>query len=1179
MAATATATLTLAALLWAHSPVQDPEPTPAEKLVEAEQQLAAAEQEHGAESAEFAAALTELLNARFYAGDVDGAIETARRNLDLLRRLHGEEHADVGQALTDMGVLLSNQRRFDQATPFLEQALAVREKVLGPDHPDTADSLNNLGVMRRVAGDYEGALELYRRGFAVRSKTLAPDDPELAESHSSLASVLGEVGRFDDAADHYAKALAIRETHFGVGHRKTADTLRVIGELQKKQGQFEQARRSMERCLEILRREYGADHLECTQVMHALGELFDLTGSLQESLAIHRQSLQIRIDSLGPDHWMTGNSHYQVGSAWLELHEPRRAAEHLDQSLRISEATYGKGHRETLAHLGALAGVYSALGDPERAIRLRERALRSTEQAYGLDSTMVINALANLGHVWGEVGAFEKARPLVERALDLQIKAYGEDHPDSATLYNNLGWVADGQGDWQSALEHYRRSLKISERLFGDDHPDLINSMNNIGFILKSKGRHDEALELYQQALDLAEKTYGVGHLATAVHLGNQATLLDEMGRSDEAMSMGRRGLEIREKSLGQNHPDFVSAINNQACRLMDSARHPEADAMFRAALERSSVRLADHPIHGTLLHNAGLNLLRAGEFARAAGFLRQALVHTLRHLDLELPTMSEAARFQFLQVKASPVDFLHALAELPEGPAVEDYHLYCRWKGKVTRLMRSRRLLEARISDPQIQELNQQLRQVSEQLARLVMAPLAAQDADHAERLATLRADRLELEQRWNRSLQLDEVMDLPSVAEMQAALPADAALVDFHVAAEVFAWVLRPNGVPHLVALGQTGPLRESVHAHLSRSGVRGARPLQAAEDDAAKVLWERLWLPIAKEIGDATTVFLSPDDFLGELPFGILADPEAFFLIESRRFHYLSDATRLVESATASAGDPGSMLVVGDVNYFARSEDVASAGTASAGEGGGGVLRSRMQGSWTSLPATRDEIQALQDLHDYVLEWSTPMERLTGKDATEEALRAAIPDRAYIHIATHGYFEPENLPSLLVDAAEAERAVDLSEQRRAVGLMPGLLSGLVLAGVNAATNPDRHDGYLSAEEIQHLDLDACRLVVLSACETALGSPRAGEGLMSLRRALQVAGADRVVSSLWKVDDRATAQLMKDFYTQLWQRGMSPGEALHQARLRMLRRNRAEFQDARPATWGAFVLSGAWR
>jgi CHAT domain-containing protein len=200
------------------------------------------------------------------------------------------------------------------------------------------------------------------------------------------------------------------------------------------------------------------------------------------------------------------------------------------------------------------------------------------------------------------------------------------------------------------------------------------------------------------------------------------------------------------------------------------------------------------------------------------------------------------------------------------------------------------------------------------------------------------------------------------------------------------------------------------------------------------------------------------------------------------------------------------------------------------------------------------------------------------LEGKGATEEAVRSTLPGKRYVHLATHGYFEPDELPSFVANAERSSATgFNFTEELRVAGLLPGLLTGLVFAGANATPDAARDDGYLSAEEIQYLDLSACDLAVLSACDTALGSERAGNGLMSLRRAFEVAGAKTVVSSLWKVDDGAAAEVMKRFYTNYLVHGMGKAEALHQAKLALLRRNRAETGgDAMPSTWGAFVLSG---
>jgi CHAT domain-containing protein len=134
-------------------------------------------------------------------------------------------------------------------------------------------------------------------------------------------------------------------------------------------------------------------------------------------------------------------------------------------------------------------------------------------------------------------------------------------------------------------------------------------------------------------------------------------------------------------------------------------------------------------------------------------------------------------------------------------------------------------------------------------------------------------------------------------------------------------------------------------------------------------------------------------------------------------------------------------------------------------------------------------------------------------------------------------------------------------------------------VCAGANEPAPAGRDDGLLTAEEVLWLDLSKVELVVLSACETALGERRSGEGMIGLRRAFGLAGAKTVVSSLWSVKDRSTSELMQRFYENLLVRKQGRAEALRNAQLALLARNRVTERHALPSTWGAFVLSGEWR
>jgi CHAT domain-containing protein len=132
---------------------------------------------------------------------------------------------------------------------------------------------------------------------------------------------------------------------------------------------------------------------------------------------------------------------------------------------------------------------------------------------------------------------------------------------------------------------------------------------------------------------------------------------------------------------------------------------------------------------------------------------------------------------------------------------------------------------------------------------------------------------------------------------------------------------------------------------------------------------------------------------------------------------------------------------------------------------------------------------------------------------------------------------------------------------------------LSGLVLSLVDQTGRPQ--DGFLRVHDIYNLRLRA-DLVVLSACQTALGKEIKGEGLVGLTRGFMYAGAPRVVASLWKVDDRATSELMKELYQKmLGPEHMRPAAALRAAQLSILGRKRWQT----PYYWAAFTLHGEWK
>lgn len=132
---------------------------------------------------------------------------------------------------------------------------------------------------------------------------------------------------------------------------------------------------------------------------------------------------------------------------------------------------------------------------------------------------------------------------------------------------------------------------------------------------------------------------------------------------------------------------------------------------------------------------------------------------------------------------------------------------------------------------------------------------------------------------------------------------------------------------------------------------------------------------------------------------------------------------------------------------------------------------------------------------------------------------------------------------------------------------------LSGIVLSLVDERARPQ--DGFLRLHEIYNMKL-LVDLVVLSACQTALGKEIKGEGMVGLTRGFMYAGAPRVVSSLWKIDDRATSEFMTKFYREmLGERHLAPAAALRAAQIEMWQKR----NWSSPYYWAAFTLQGEWR
>ena len=994
-------------------------------------------------------------------------------------------------------------------------AVAKREEAVGGDHPGTARALVNLANHHRSLGEFDAAQPLYERALAIREAALGGDHPDTARSLSQLAML------FHDRAD-YAAARPLYELALDIWERidaSSADTSTGLNNLAT-----------------------------------LLGDLGDYDGSV----ALLERSL---------------------------AHERSRGAA-------------GIGLAQTLGNLGVMR---MRQGDYIAARPHLEDSLAMLEATFGPEHPDVATALNNLAYLLSLLGDYSAARPLLERAFATREAVLGSDHPLVAESLNNLSSLLRFQGDLDRALALQERALAIVERSFGPERVETADVLANAANLHLLMGNPTSARELHERALEIREKLQGLRHAETARSLNDLSRAVLAEGDTARARALLERALSIRDEALGPSHRDTAVTVNDLAVL----ARRSGNPAAARPLIERVIASLetavgTHHPDTAYCRADLAQVLAELDQAAPAREQARRAVEACMEHARTVLWSLSEQERLRFLEDGWHHLRLLLSLCRTaPEEELSSAYDLSLAWRGIASRAqLASRERLRAEVL-PEAAEVLDQLHEVQGRISKLLYAVAIPEPALHEREMRDLRARRNTLEVELGRLARPDHDRSV-SLAELRAHLAPDAVFLDFLVqsvyrtsAAEdgttphtgewaeehVLAWIVRPGYSLAHIDLGPAAPIEEAVKRWLGV--IVSTRGIAAGESDdtSGAHLRALLWEPLAEALGDVALVFVRPDSFLGTLPFEALPLVGERFLVEERGFVYVRTPADLLADAP-QARPAGSLLALGGVDFRKRGglgESQPTSASVSVV-----AQRGSLERFWTRLPQTEHEARTVYELHETVAS-SAPRLFLAGDAGTEERLKRELPRHAMLHLATHGFFHPAGTVSLSdsVRSAATEQPFAMLEReaRVFVGQLPGLLAGLVCAGANDPAPAGRDDGLLTAEEVLWLDLSGVELVVLSACETALGERRAGEGMIGLRRAFGLAGARTVVSSLWSVKDTSTAELMRSFYENMLLHHQSRAEALRNAQLEILARNRASEHDALPSTWGAFVLSGEWR
>jgi CHAT domain-containing protein/tetratricopeptide (TPR) repeat protein len=1008
------------------------------------------------------------------------------------------------------------------------------------------------------------------------------------------ADLLTKAAKYDSAIVFAQQALEITEREYGKEDTCVPRVLQKIGGIFFYQGKYPDAEPYWKRALEIREKVLGPEHPDVAKSLNNLAILYSIQGRYAEEELLVKRALQICEKAFGPEHPDVALSVNNLGSLYRHQGCYAKAEPLYTRALQIWEKALGAEHPNVATCLSNLAILYWEQGRYTEEEPLVKRTIQIREKTQGADHPDVAREVNNLANLYKDQGRYADAEPLYLRALKIFEKALGADHPDVARSVNNLASLYRLQGRYTEEEPLVKRALQICEKAFGPEHPDVARYVNNLASLYRHQGRYADAEPLYLRALQILEKALGAEHPDVAHSLSSLANLYQTQGRYADAEPLYLRALQIREKALGAEHPDVADGLNNLANLYQDQGRYTDAEPLYLRALRiQEKVLGPEHPEVATSLSNLADLYGAQGQYAEATELESRAWSIQRGNMWDNGSVLAERNALEYSQfLIKETARYLSILLDAPGGQTADNEkitHVVLSSKGQVTDeiLARNRSLVTE--SDSAAIKLSDTLRFARFALSKLYVDGLGKDRVDvYRGKLekATKEKERLEVElARSSSRFQREQELWDANALIVTAALPTSAVLVEFmrydhrtesknqDVEPRYLALVISGSGARSVFPLGAASDMDTAVYWY--RQQFRNVQNLEKATyTTVAGNLYRLAWRPFEALLENASTVFVAPDGNLNLVSFAGLKDDNGKYLIEKYPIQYLStgrDLLRLKDKTPSGTG----LLAMGDPDFDLSygMSTVAAIGTAILA---GLNLRSSCEAlnrlNVPRLPNTRKEVESV------AASWrmtGATAAAYFGSDATEENFKQNAPGKRIIHLATHGFYISDECQKKLNTLGGFG-----TQDGGYVGENPLLLSGLLLAGANkhneGANEAKREDGIVTAEEVAGMNLRGTDLVVLSACETGLGTVRSGEGVYGLRRAFQMAGARTVISALWPIDDKATAEFMGQLFSA--QNETMP-QTVRRIALSRISALRLQGKSDHPFFWAAFVATGDWK
>jgi CHAT domain-containing protein/tetratricopeptide (TPR) repeat protein len=931
------------------------------------------------------------------------------------------------------------------------------------------------------------------------------------------ATELYAAGKYAEGISVARAALDLAEKALGPAHPKTATSLNDLAVFFASQGEYAKAEPLYQRALAIREKALGSEHLDTAETLHNLAMSYQDQQQYAKAEPLATRALAIYEKTLGREHPDTAVPLYSLALVYVAQGQYAKAEPLYQRLLAIYEKAPGPEHPLTAVALNELASIYVAQGQYAKAVPLYQRSLAISEKAPGTAHDFSAVVLDRLASLYKTQGLYSKAELLYQRALAIYEEVRVPGHPESAILLNNLALLYEMQGQYTKAEPLFNRALAIDEKQRGAEDRNTAGDLTNLGGLYRNQTEYVKAEPLLVRALAIYEKVLGREHPETAIALNNLAALYRLQGQYAKAEPLYQRALAINEKALGPEHPNTAAPLQDLALVYQAQAQYARAEPLFVRALAIYEKSLgADHPWTTMTRDDLAVSQLEVGNFAEARQILATNWGERLRWLERSLSFGTDAARRSYVGSLKTQLPILIAMQRTDSRLREFGLQAILVSKGRVLEATAAAIAALSQRAEPEVREKLDQLADVRAQRGAISNAGAAGKVEGLRNRIESLndKEDKLTAEL-TERTLEFRELAATPRIAELSARL-GPAALVEIIEFDELYA--PKRNGK-------RFGPSRYGSYV-LTESGEILWHDFGPAGAIDALVRRYRYAMAVPGNQVVAQDAARQLDALVFAPIRQSLPQVKDFYIAPDGLLRLVPFATlidvngkRLIENYRIQTLSTGRDLARGAPVHSVQPAMVG--GLAEFGRSGDGLF-------FPPIPGAKEEAQEVAKII------RPEAQRLSGDQLTKQFLTKQMNGPRILHLATHGYYS-------------------------------GQTGGLALKDANLGPA-----NILNQEEAAGLRLQGTQLVVLSACETALGEVSFADGVTGLQRSLTLAGARSQILALWPVNDAKTKDLMVAFYGNLFEKKMTKAEALRQAQLEMVH------QSVDPYYWAPFVLYG---